>query len=81
MDFYLDASTLLPVSIAYDVHPDDNVRINFPVKVDFADYQQIGGIEIPAHIRSYQQGTLMLDLSITGASFNTGLSVSLFAIN
>jgi len=81
MDFYLDASTLLPVSIAYDVHPDNNVKASFPVEVDFADYQQMGGIEIPAHIRSYQQGSLMLDLSITSGSFNTGLSISIFAIN
>jgi len=33
------------------------------------------------HIHKYQQGNLMVDVSISGASFNTGLSLSIFALN
>jgi hypothetical protein len=36
---------------------------------------------VPMHIQKYQQGNLMVDVVVTGALFNTGLSLSIFAIN
>lgn len=81
MDFYLDATTLLPVAIAYNEHPDNAWMTNLPIEVDFANYQNMGGVMVPTHIQRYQQGTLMIDLTISGAAFNTGLSISTFTIN
>ena len=81
MDFYLDATTLLPVAVAFQVHPDNDAGTNLPVEVDFSNYQRFSGIGVPSHIQRYQQGALMVDLTITGASFNTGLPLSLFVTN
>lgn len=81
MDFYLDATTLLPVAIAFQVHPDNDEGANLAVEIDFSNYQKISGVTVPTHIQRYQQGALMVDLTITGASFNTGLPLSIFAAN
>ena len=81
MDFYLDATTLLPMTVTFQVHPDNNATTTLPVEVDFSNYQRISGVAVPLHIQRYQQGALMVDLTITGASFNTGLPLSIFAIN
>jgi hypothetical protein len=81
IDFYLDATTLLPITITFDVHPDNNQAINLLVEVDFSNYQTINGIAMPMHIQKYQQGNLMIDLVLSAASFNTGLPLSLFTIN
>ena len=85
MDFYLDATTLLPVAITFNAHPDSDAMTNLLIEVDFANYQNIGGVVVgvvvPMHIQRYQQGTLIVDLTITGAYLNTGLQLSSFAIN
>ena len=81
MDFYLDASTLLPMAVAFQVHPDNDPLMDLAVEVDFANYQRTSGVAVPSHIQRYQQGALMVDLTITGASFNTGLPLSIFATN
>lgn len=81
MDFYLDATTLLPVTITFNVHPDNNAATNLLVEVDFSNYQTINGIAVPMHIQRYLQGNVMVDLVLSAASFNTGLPLSLFTIN
>ena len=81
MDFYLDATTLLPAAVTFNVHPDNNENANLLIEVDFSNYQQISGVVVPMHIQKYQQGTLMVDALLAGASFNTGLPLSLFTVN
>lgn len=81
MDFYLDATTLLPVAIVYNQHPDNAWSTNLLVEVDFANYQNIGGVNVPTRVQRYQQGVVMVDISIAGAAFNTGLQLSTFAAN
>ena len=81
IDFYLDASTFLPVAITFNSHPDGNAGTNLFIEIDFSNYQAINGVAVPMHIQRYQQGNLMLDLTITSVSFNTGLPQSLFAVN
>jgi len=82
MDFYLDANTFLPVAETFNVHPDNNnAMANLVTEVDFSNYQNFGSVLVPTRIQRYQQGNLMLDVTVTGASFNTGLSISIFAIN
>src|SRR5208337_2046827 len=80
VDFYLDAATFLPVAISFDAHP-DNASTNLPVEVDFSNYQVLNGIVIPTHIQRSLQGNVLVDISISDASFNTGLPLSDFAIN
>jgi len=81
MDFYLDASTLLPVAITYNMHPDEDANANILVEIDYSHYQMLGGVSVPLRIQRYSQGTLLLDLTVTSAEFNIGLALSTFAIN
>lgn len=81
MDFYLDATTFLPVALTYNIHADKDSSTNIAVEVDFSDYQAIGSITVPMHIQQYVQRSLMIDLSITSESFNTGIPLSTFSIN
>jgi hypothetical protein len=81
MDYYLDATTLLPSAITFNVHPDNDAGANIPVEIDFSNYQAFSGVQVPTHIQKYLQGTLLIDLTISGATFNTGIPLSDFAIN
>ena len=81
MDFYLDADTLLPSAIVFNSHPDNDPVTNIPVEIRFSNYQPFGGVMVPLHIQRYWQGTLAVDLVISNATFNTGLSLSSFAIS
>lgn len=81
MDFYLDASTLLPAAVVFNAHLDKYASTNVPVEIDFTNYESMAGIVIPAHIQRFVQNTLQADLTVTGASINTGIPLSEFAIN
>ena len=81
MDFYLDAATLLPASVIFNAHPDNDATANLLVEVDSSSYQTFNGVVVPTRIQKYQQGNLLMDMTVTGASFNTGLSLSIFTIN
>ena len=80
-DFYLDATTFLPVAVTFNAHPDDTASTNLTVEIDFSNYQVLNGIVVPMHIRRYLQGNMLLDITLSGASFNTGLPLSDFTIN
>jgi hypothetical protein len=81
MDFYLNATTLVPVAVTFNAHPDTNAGTNISLEVDFSNYQVISGVLVPTHIQRYRQNTLEIDLTVTSASFNTGISLSNFSIN
>lgn len=81
MDFYLDANTLLPVASVFNVHPDNNPSINLTVEIDFSNYRNLNGVTVPLHIQKYSQGNLLVDITISQASFNTGLPLALFTID
>jgi hypothetical protein len=81
MNFYLDATTFLPVAIVFNAHPDNNMSTNMPVEVDFSNYQVLTGIAIPTRIQRSLQGNVLLAVTISNAAFNTGLPLSDFTIN
>ena len=81
MDFYLDASALLPVAVVFNAHPDNDANTNLLTEVDLSNYQVLGGILVPTHIQRAMQGNVLVDISISGAFFNTGLPLSDFTIN
>lgn len=41
MDLELDAGSLLPVSLSFNTHPDDDLNVNLPVRVEFRDYRTV----------------------------------------
>ncbi len=81
MDFYLDATTLLPVSVTFNAYPDNSTASPLLIEVDFSNYQSIGGVLVPMSIQRSSQGNVEVSVSVTNAALNTGLSLSLFSIN
>jgi hypothetical protein len=79
-DLYLDSSTLLPLALLYNIHPDNNALQNIPVKVQFANYQSTGGVQSPFHILQFLQGSPLLDIALTSVAINPSLPPGDFAI-
>jgi hypothetical protein len=77
-DVYLDASTYLPVALTFNTHPDNDAGTNKPVEIDFSNYQQVNGSQIPFHIQKFLNGSLFLDVTIQSAVLNSGLPQSDF---
>ncbi|NYF78154.1 hypothetical protein [Granulicella arctica] len=65
---YFDPQTVLPVSLEYAVHPDNDDLQSLEVKVLFSDYRQISGVMLPFHIERYLQRSLELKLDISNAT-------------
>jgi hypothetical protein len=80
-DVYLDSSSLLPVAMAFNTHPDNNALVNIPVEIDFSNYQAVKGVQVPFHIQKFLNGSLFLDMTIQSANVNSGLTVSAFSAN
>lgn len=79
-DLYLDASSYLPLFLDFNTHPDDAFNRDFSVEVAFSDYQQMSGIMIPVRIQKHLNGALVLDLTVTSATINSGLPASDFSV-
>jgi hypothetical protein len=80
MDFYLDAVSSLPIAVGFQGHPDDNMGTNLSTEIDFAKYQPVNGFQVPFHFQKIFGGGVVLDVTVTSASFNTGLPDSLFTL-
>jgi hypothetical protein len=80
MDIFLDATTSLPVALAFNTHPDGNALLDIPVQVQFSNYQPTSGVEVPLHVRKWLNSTLVLDLQFTSTSVNSGVPASTFAL-
>jgi hypothetical protein len=80
MDYYLDPQTLLPLGMVFNVHSDKDSNRNIPAEVLFADYQRVNGIYVPFQIQRLQSGAVFLDIKLTNATFNSGLSENIFSI-
>jgi hypothetical protein len=80
-DVYLDSTSYLPVAILFNAHPDADALTNIPVEVDFSNYQVVQGVHVPFGIQKIMNGTLFLDLTIQGATVDSGLTSSAFSPN
>ena len=80
MDFYLDPASLLPLSTTFNVHPDKDMNTNIPVEIRFADYHTVNGVQVPYHIQRLLNGGLALDIVVTNAVINSGLSDTQFTL-
>jgi hypothetical protein len=80
MDLFLDSSTLLPVTLAFNIHPDNNANLDIPVQILFSDYRPVNGAQIPFHVQKFINNNLALDLQFTSAVLNSGLSASSFTV-
>ena len=81
MDFYLDAVALLPVGVAFKQHPDNDLLTDIPVEINFASYRPINGVQVPFHFQRMFNGGVVLDVTVTNAALNTGISDSVFSFS
>lgn len=80
VDFFLDSTTLLPVTIAFNVHPDDNALLDIPVEIRFSDYRTVNGAQIPFHVQKFLNNSLLLDFQAQSVTLNSGLSSADFVV-
>jgi hypothetical protein len=76
MDFYLDPATLLPVAIAFNIHPDNNALLDIPTEIRYSNYQNVNGVLIPFHVQKFINNTLNLDLQFQTAALNSGVTAA-----
>lgn len=79
-DVYLNATSSLPVELDFNIHPDRSATVDIPIEIQYSGYQKMSGILLPTHIQKRINHSLFLDLNVTGATINTSLSPSDFAI-
>ncbi len=80
MDFYLDSTSSLPLAVASDDRADNDVNTRIPNEIRFAQYQAVSGVQVPFHFQRIFNHSLNLDVSVTSASINTGLSDAAFTL-
>jgi hypothetical protein len=80
MDFYLDATSNLPVAVVFNTHADADLHVNMVTEVRFADYRKVNGVLIPFSFQKMLNGGTILTATVTSAELNTGLTTSLFAL-
>jgi len=78
IDWYLDSATFLPVAAKFTTHPPETFGVDMPVEILFSNYQRVNGVLLPLHIQKLLNGGLTLDLTISSAVLNSGLSDSDF---
>ena len=78
MELYLDSSSILPVALTFNTHPDDNALLDIPVIVRYSNFQPVNGTQIAFHVQKFINNTLVLDLQFQSPNFNTGLSATDF---
>ncbi|HKF51232.1 MAG TPA: hypothetical protein VKB26_02880, partial [Candidatus Acidoferrales bacterium] len=78
VDLYLNASTLLPVRLVFNMHSDSSALVNIPVAIEYANYQVVQGVSVPYHIQKYINNGLALDLTVSSVQMNSGLSATDF---
>jgi len=77
-DLYLDSSTLLPLAMTFNIHPDDNALLDIAIEVRFSDYRSVNGVQVPFHVQKLLNNGLTLDLEFQSAVLNSGLSARAF---
>jgi hypothetical protein len=80
MDLYLNATSLLPSSISFKMHPDKNALLDLPIEIRFSDYRSVAGVQIPFHIQRFFNNGLDLELQLQNSSINSDLSASSFSL-
>lgn len=76
----LDPSTGLPQAIDFNAYPDDGSPGVILMEVQFSNYQTVNGMSVPLSVLEYVNGSLLLSVTVTTVTVNSGLSTSLFNI-
>ncbi len=81
VDLLLASASHLPAGLLFNTHADNDVGRDIPIEIRFSDYRSINGVLVPFRIQRLLQNRLNLDLIVTTASPNAGLSDSDFALH
>ena len=79
-DLYVDKTSLLPVALDFNLHPNSNAGTNIPVEIRYSHWEQSSGVLAPFLIQKFLNGSLLDRISVSSAAVNQGLSSSSFAI-
>lgn len=79
-DIWLDASSGLPLKVAYLRRAGGGATPAIPVEVFFANYTNSGGVLYPFEINKSYNGTPWQTITIQSVMFDTGLTKSQFII-
>jgi hypothetical protein len=80
-DLYLDSTTYLPVSLVFNVQIDPNLSNEFfvpsatstgnvVVEVDYSNYQNVQGVQVPCGIQVSSGSTTILGIQVSSVSLN-----------
>jgi hypothetical protein len=79
-DIWFDASSSLPLKIAYSRRAGGGAVPAFPVEVSLSTYTNVNGVLYPFQISKSYNGTLWQTITIESVSFNTGLTDAQFQV-
>jgi len=79
VDVYIDSNTFLPLSFVFNMHPDVDAATDIPTEIRYANFQNVGGVQIPFHVQKYVNNSLVLDLQFQNVSLNTGVTAAQIA--
>lgn len=79
-DIWFDASSGLPVKIAYSRRAGGGAAPSIPVEVSFSNYTNVSGVLYPFQISKSYNGTPWQTITIQSVSFNTGLTDAQFQV-
>jgi len=75
-EIFLDANTLLPAALSFNIHPDDNALLDIPIEIRFSGYRPVNGAQVPFHVQKFLNNGLILDLQFQTVTINSGLTAS-----
>ena len=76
MDLYLNSANLQPAKLEFNIHADTDARVDIPVTIQYSNYEKVNGVEVPFHVQRYVNNCLVMDIQMTTATFNSGLTDS-----
>jgi hypothetical protein len=79
-DIWFDATSGLPLKLAYSRRAGRGAVPAIPVEVLFSNYTNVGGVLYPFQIKKSYNGTPWQTITITKVSFNTGLTDADFPV-
>jgi len=79
-EIWLDATSYLPVKVAYSRRAGGGAYPAIPVAITFSSYKNVSGVLYPFQINKAYNGTLWETIAIQSVAFNTGLTDSDFQV-
>jgi len=80
VEFFLDATTLLPAAIDFNIHPDNDAGLDIPIEIRFSDFRAVSGAQVPFHVQKFLNNSLTLDFQAQSVALNSGLTAGSFSL-